>query len=442
MIEANEEKDMAAKKDETSGVPDDVSKPAGGGGGGGAELFGSKSSGAKDVDIPYPILTEGPYGPPAGGPGAPPSVSSLGQTVTGTLREILGWRPRSGDARGFLAALSGSFTLTEVEGHTEFSWTPKTYTWADQSDMGALTGAQASLHTRTKAAVDQVLPLLEGLHPLKPDADDENVEAHRSIVRSALTELVRELATHGGPRVQRVDSLFALLLGEEGAPKPKNLIQKLFTHRPEGDEGSLSGELGNLEDELGLKGGAVNTIDEEQNLTNFLILVDHVRSLHESWQDYRSSFTRGGKPEGPRFLGTQLVHVSRALAVVAESVKEVYFAMDSVFLGPAERQLVEIEVGKESIFLADLLSWVESVVTEEGPLLIREGGKAGVAALEPTIEKLEELVGATASSDSDALPAGFKTSRVKNALRELAGQLTTLDKLIEEIEAGGTEEKG
>ena len=63
--------------------------------------------------------------------------------------------------------------------------------------------------------------------------------------------------------------------------------------------------------------------------------------------------------------------------------------------------------------------------------------------MQPTIAKLKKLVeGATKNQDSDALPAGFKTSRVQNALKELAGQLTTLDKLVEEIEAEEPKKKG
>ena len=56
------------------------------------------------------------------------------------------------DPKGFLGALNQSFTVTEVEGHIESKWTPRTY--AVQTDLaGGITGAQASLYSRAKDAL-------------------------------------------------------------------------------------------------------------------------------------------------------------------------------------------------------------------------------------------------------------------------------------------------
>jgi hypothetical protein len=104
--------------------------------------------------------------------------------------------------------------------------------------MGAVTGAQASLYARAKAALDQSLPLLEGLYPLRADSDSQDVEAIRAIVRSGLTELVYELGQVGGPREQRVNALFGSLLGNR--PSERN---------PE----EVGGLLGKLRQEFGLQ---------------------------------------------------------------------------------------------------------------------------------------------------------------------------------------------
>lgn len=138
------------------------------------------------------------------------------------------------------------------------------------------------------------------------------------------TTKVNELGVEGGPRVPRVDSLFEQLLGTAPVFDPER----------------TGGQLGILAQQFGLQRRRINTIDEEQNLTNFIILVEYVLSLKTSWDTQRGFFTRTGKTEP--FFGTQLVLVSRALSVVAESVQEVYAAMDSVFVGPAERQVVEL----------------------------------------------------------------------------------------------------
>jgi len=81
-----------------------------------------------------------------------------------------------------------------------------------RSAPGSISGAQVSIYRRAKQAVDQALPLVDGLVPLKPDAEDD-VEALKTIVRKQLIALVEELGAPGGPRVPRVGQVFRLLAG-------------------------------------------------------------------------------------------------------------------------------------------------------------------------------------------------------------------------------------
>jgi len=83
-----------------------------------------------------------------------------------------------------------------------------------RSALGSISGAQVSIYRRAKQAVDQALPLLDGLVPLKTDDDDEDdVEALKAIVRKQLIALVEELGAPGGARVPRVGHVFRLLAG-------------------------------------------------------------------------------------------------------------------------------------------------------------------------------------------------------------------------------------
>ncbi len=374
--------------------------------------------------VTYPVLTRETQGLDASGGGGGGYDSSgypgdsLTRTAQQTLRDLLGWRVRSDDPKGFLAALNKTVTLKEVEGHVEWTWTPSLYLL--QSDLGEVTGAQASVHKQASVAVEQALPLLDGLKPLRADADTEDTDAMRAIIRTELQELVSELALSGGPRVMRIDSFFERLLSllplTPGAP-PVNTDPEL-----------VQGELLRLRDRFGLQRERVNTVLEEQNLTNFLILVDYVYTLYNSWQSKRNYFLRNGAAEP--FLGTQLVLVSQALDVVAEQVRETYAAMDSVFFGPAERQVTTLNLpGEAPITVAELLDWVETFATKEGRQLIQEGGKDGVVILRATSERLARLVekaAVLAAQPSGNPSRPFHTKRVANPLAELATYLAGL----------------
>ena len=175
----------------------------------------------RDVEdaISYPILTEevgyrsSPVGLPSAGGSGISGGGGLGQVAAKAVGDVLGWKTNSADPKGFVGALTQAFTLTDVEGHVESSWTPRTY--AVQTDLGGgITGAQASLYMRAKNALDSALPLLDGLYPLDPEADPEYVKALREMARSQMTEIVKELGTVGLPSILRIDTYFGILLGQ------------------------------------------------------------------------------------------------------------------------------------------------------------------------------------------------------------------------------------
>ncbi|HET6844724.1 MAG TPA: hypothetical protein VFK06_24025 [Candidatus Angelobacter sp.] len=393
----------------------------------------AKAAGNPFTDLAaYPILTEevgyppSPVGAPAGtGGGAGNGATApLGQIVNKAVSEILGWKIKPGDSSGFIAALNQSFTLTEVEGHVESKWVPRTY--AAQTDLsGGITGAQASVYARGKEALDQSLPLLDGLYTLDPEADAEDVIALKAVVKSQLTELVNELGFISGPRIARVNQYFSLLLVDSGAPQ--------FPSLPSVDPDKINGTLGNLRDVLGLNFDTqdfVNSVEDEQNLSNFRILSDYVTSLAQSWINNLPFL---GLNSAKPFFGTQLILLSRQLSVVAESVDEVRFTLDSVFIGPAERQTIKVNYPGvstlKSIFLEDLFSWISNFSTEEGPRLIQDGGKFGVQnTFTPVVRELLSFVVNLPKSPgvTNPMPAGFFAPRVQLAVDDLVAQLQSL----------------
>jgi hypothetical protein len=388
----------------------------------------------------FPILTEEVGYPPSplskpssGSDGSGGGSSQIGQLVTRAVTDVLGWKVKSGDSKAFVNALTQSFTLTDVEGHVEATWKARTY--AVQTDLsGGITGAQASLYTRGKEALDQALPLLNGLYALDSEADAEDVTALKAVAVSQASELVTELKYPSGPRIQRVNQYFHLLIGHAfpHPPSPNAALKKT-------DPDAIGGTLGRLRDELGLsftRQDFVNSVEDETNLSNFRIISDYITSLAQSWLN-NLSFVR--LDTATPFFGTQLVLLSRQLSVVAESVDEVRFILDSVFIGPAERQTMQLNfpAPHAPMFLEDLLSWIQAFCTEEGPRLIQDGGKFGVQnTFTPVAERLSQIVHMIPSTPPtpNTLPPAFFAPRVKMSVADLRKQLKELVGLASKIQ--------
>jgi hypothetical protein len=397
---------------------------------------------ARDVEdaISYPVLTEeigyrpSPVGIPTGsgsGPGGGGAGMGLGQVAARAVGEVLGWKPNAADPKGFVGALTQAFTLKDVEGHVESTWTPRTY--AVQTDLGGgITGAQASLYMRAKNALDSALPLLDGLYPLDPEADPEYVKALREMARSQMTEIVKELGTVGLPSILRIDTYFGILLGQNPAQLPAAGV----TFDPD----EIAGTLGQLRDTYGIffEGNQFNnSVEDEQDITNFRVISDYMTSLMQSWIANRQFFFVN--PGQQAFFGTQLVLISRQFTTIAETVNEVRFALDSVFIGPSERQTLLLRFEDTSLapmFLEDVLIEVEKFFGDEASRLLRDGGKISVTNnILPVVRSLQNMVEeAHVPANIDELPDGFKTARVRNALDDLQDQLQALVELIEQVE--------
>jgi hypothetical protein len=218
----------------------------------------------------------------------------------------------------------------------------------------------------------------------------------------------------GGPRFVRVDGLFDLLLKGETAEDGVTI---------------RGGHIGYLTEKFGLKDSLINTLEEESNFSNFIIFQDYVNSLRDSWTRFKDVFK-------DKDLGTNLVLLSRALSVTAEAVVEVHAAMDSVFVGAAERQVAAFPDGSDhSILVDDLLSWVVTFASDEAPSLVREGGKRGIAAIVPTAQQLVDLVRRfiDAIPTEPLLPEGLRHPRVVHPLQELRSYLDRVHDLASSI---------
>jgi hypothetical protein len=353
----------------------------------------------------------------------------LGQIAARAIGDALGWKPNSTDAKGFVGALTQSFSLTEVEGHIESKWNQRTYTV--QSDLaGVISGAQASLYARAKVAMDNCLPLIDGLYPLDPTADPEFVRALKEMAKSQIAEIVKQFGVVP-PSILRVNTYFRILMGVKS-------FRFNDDPRVEADPDKIKGTLGSLRDTYGIwfqqNGGDNefnNSVQDETDITNFRMISDYMTGLLQSWLANGKYFMLNTS-RLPAFLGTQLVLISRQLGVIAETVNELRFALDSVFIGPNERQTLLLEFDDHwelpAMYLEDVLTEIESSCTDELPRLIKDGGRIAITNnLLPVVQTLMNMVQAAHDPmNIDALPDGFSTARVRHALDDLSDQLTQL----------------
>jgi hypothetical protein len=399
----------------------------------GARASLSGIRGSMDDISTYPVFTQDfSYG---GGPsnvggsgGGGSSTTSLGLTAQRAIADVLGRRPRIDDPKSFVAALNTSFMCKELEGHTECTWVQRAA--AGLTELGgAITGAQASVYQRTKEAYDAASPLIRALTPLRTDFSAEIVEAARSIVITEFQELVSELGFEGGPRVSRVDDLLFILLDQDFNPQPPRNGSINDPQNADLLAACGRGAIGRLGDALGILPNYVDTIEDEQDLTNFLVILDYANSIRNSWNTFRPNFLGGAQ----NFLGTQIILLQRSLSVISESVSQVTLAMDSVFLGPAERQTVRIDFPANvspPMYVADFLNWIDRVTTSEGTTIVQEGGRIGMRTLVQPLNRLRDLV---RNSDGRIRHPGAGHPRVRRTLQDLGSQLTEAARLAASV---------
>jgi hypothetical protein len=343
--------------------------------------------------------------------------SQLQQSVTQALQGVLGRSFKQGDYRSFKTALEISFEYQEVSGRATYKWRPRAYPSQGATDFGGgISGAQYSLVSFATGMYEKTIPLIDQLRSLNSDADPEEVEAAKAIFRSVWTEFIGELSREGGPRAPRANDLSTGIFNKQSNTSAVGHIVRL---------GRLLGMIKVKDDKAVLTDGRINftrqnvvTTEEEGSLTNFISVSDYFFAVDRSWDNYRNNFFQ-------QDLGTGLLSLERQLAVLEESINEVYVAMDSVFVDQAQRLAILIDFQEfKDVSVEDFLSWIASFASTEAPGLIREGGKWGVEAILPTAKTLQGLVDQfideiKATDEGGGLPPAFNHGRVLNPLAEV-----------------------
>jgi len=371
-----------------------------------------------DIDTAYPILTREVSTTTPTSRSDGPVAGQAAQAIS----DVLGWKWRDGDTNGFVAALTGSFTLSRVEGHTDAKWTPRGY--AVQADLGAVTGAQASLAARARTAVKDSGELLDSLTPLRVDFNKEVAEGFRALVHHDLDELRKEFES---PliRVPRVDQIFSLLLFVSDQPTQSSVAGGgPVTIDPD----TVGGHLGMVRDAFGLIPDFVDSVGDERVQTSYITIVDWVASLYYSWQAQRGKIDPFTLPPGSQgYFGPALVALSQLLAATASQVDELTDAFDSVLVNAGEREVLRVPIpGGGTMPLGGLLRWISDFATTEGQQFITSAGKDGVdSAFTQVVKQLVSIVVLlpSAPGGQPALPPGFYSRRVQIGIDSLIDDL-------------------
>jgi hypothetical protein len=329
---------------------------------------------------------------------------------------VLGCRLNISDVAGMKHALEEAFPLVaDDEGHLHPKWRPRSFSSvAVQAGFGKITGAQASLLVRTTAVVERIVPVIERMTPLSSDADSEDVAAIRSLIVGELRELQQLFGNEGGPVPQRVNMMFQLLMGDDDAGNS-------FVNPQE-----VHGQLGQFRSRLGLEAAEVNTMDEEERLTDFHVVVNDIDTLRLSWLATRTQLDR----QGHDFLGPTATQLQRALACVASSARHIERIMDLTLVDANERLMLMLPTDPR-VSVAELLGWIEEFASRRAFDVLRDSGKDGVFfSIRPTLGRLRNLVtdgmliaNIRSTDELNKLPPGFKSNRVQTAIEELSSQI-------------------
>ncbi|WP_233412981.1 hypothetical protein [Nucisporomicrobium flavum] len=368
------------------------------------------------------------------GSGKVSAASRSGADVVDTaIESLLGARPENPEE--FRTLLDRAFVVEEDGGRKVVRYRRPTTAGALMLKQGAvLTGAQASIVKRAQLARTEIFENLDALVPLALTPDPDAVRDVRSLVHTVVDAAVEEMSRPGGPTVVRVDRLLAELAGED-AVRDQAVPVALD---------SLDGLLKRLADVFGMHRTEVSSLDDERTYTSFVAIVGTVSSLCLGWvADRRYLDPLTGQP----FLGTQLVQIERALAVVGQSVEEVRQALDRAEVEENERFLpppiptsgIYATTGNRRSVpsLGAVLAWTEDVA-QRGFDRLRHGGRDGIDSF---VSETGELTGTIRTVMQAVAPGpgaprltGLDSQPVRDALQSLLRRIDTVTMLARRLQ--------
>jgi len=321
------------------------------------------------------------------------------------------------------------------------------YTYSSLGGLvGQLSVRQAALYHETSIIAADAVKILTGLEPFMPEADKEEVESLRSLIRSEIDAVVDEVARVDEPRVTRVDAYLNAL--------DLNLIE--FGQRGLFDDPTLATIIG-----------------DETQTTGFELLKNYIIILRNIWNVFKNQQAQTQAQTLPPSLSEQVERANIVLPVLAQGNVDFEAALDSVAFTESEQRSraarfpalngnvivlpprvvvgnvnlppnnvplfnLILNLGRQlpDITVRDLADWIDRFASIEAPTILADSGQFGLDfvldeadtiywTIVPIIGILE-LLDSINSTNRSTLRQILSNERVRWALDNLLDQLKAL----------------
>jgi hypothetical protein len=369
-------------------------------------------------------------------------ANAMSKQVQSAINRVLGGGTAGGS--GFIAALNSAFPSTITSDGPQVLFTPSrslvslvqsggssnggysaasngSRTGAPNGYAGTISARQANLYRQASVLADDGLRVLASLTPFVPEAELDQVEALRAMIRSEINSLVDEFGRVDEPRKERVQAYFSAL----------RLHLTNFGRRSFLDNSVQPA-----------------TVKDETQIAGFELLKNYVGTLREAWNTFyqfdalsSTSFSLSERVERANIL----------LPVVAQTNNDFEAAMDSVSFTESERRSIAARfdtlAGLSSaprgvlnklaaITVYDLTDWIDRFANIEGPNILADSGQYGLDFVTDQAHRLFSVIAPVVIvieldeknniTNSSMLEQILSNERVHFALNNLLSQLNAL----------------
>lgn len=346
----------------------------------------------------------------SGGPSAAPS---LDRVIDDSLRSLLGVVPKPGEPDALVELLNRVFIAAEADGKRSWKLRPVSYSPRLESSE-TLTGVQASIFARAKERLDNSKGAFASLRGIRPDRDDEAIEAAKSLLLSKWEQFVAELGNPAGVNIPRANQLREEIAYNRADTDPSKAIFSYITtlgvqlgiFRATGDVPELSGNQ-----PVPTRRYAITTPDDTA-LTAFLLVRGDIEATLKEYDDYKTLLADD--------LGARVSSIKRILEAVDETLQATMSALETLNFTAVERRTFTIKLGpgsNQTISFEDLLSWTGNFVRFEAVQAMDSAGRWGIVSLRRTSATLATLLGKASAAPN--IPLEVANSNVPTYLQEM-----------------------